>query len=68
VRLTMITRPMITTRRTSRLSARPLRASDHDHRAAEIPGARLVELPGVGHQMPPPEVWDVVITEVLVSQ
>ncbi|MHA6782673.1 alpha/beta fold hydrolase [Pseudonocardia saturnea] len=33
--------------------------------AAEIPGARLVALPGVGHQMPPPEVWDVVITEIL---
>lgn len=33
--------------------------------AAEIPGARLVPLPGVGHQMPPPQVWDVVITEIL---
>jgi pimeloyl-ACP methyl ester carboxylesterase len=33
--------------------------------AAEIPGARLVRLEGVGHQMPPPAVWDVVITEIL---
>ncbi|WP_226370362.1 alpha/beta fold hydrolase [Pseudonocardia oceani] len=33
--------------------------------AAEVPGARLVELPGVGHQVPPPPVWDVVITEIL---
>ncbi|GAA3234364.1 hypothetical protein GCM10017691_30890 [Pseudonocardia petroleophila] len=33
--------------------------------AAEIPGARLVPLPGVGHQMPPPAVWDLVITEIL---
>ncbi|MBW0117297.1 alpha/beta fold hydrolase [Pseudonocardia abyssalis] len=33
--------------------------------AAEIPGARLVPLPGVGHQMPPTSVWDVVITEIL---
>ena len=33
--------------------------------AAEIPGARLVALPGVGHQMPPPAVWDVVVPEIL---
>ncbi len=33
--------------------------------AAEIPGARLVPLPGVGHQMPPPAVWDVVVPEIL---
>lgn len=33
--------------------------------AQEIPDARLVPLPGVGHQMPPPEVWDVLVTEVL---
>ncbi|WP_028925298.1 alpha/beta fold hydrolase [Pseudonocardia acaciae] len=29
--------------------------------AREIPDAKLVPLPGVGHQMPPPEVWDIVI-------
>ncbi|MHA6622076.1 alpha/beta fold hydrolase [Pseudonocardia sp. DLS-67] len=33
--------------------------------AAEIPGARLVPLRGMGHQMPPPQVWDVLVTEVL---
>ncbi|WP_419999754.1 alpha/beta fold hydrolase [Streptomyces boninensis] len=33
--------------------------------ARAIPGARLVPLPGMGHQMPPPEVWDVVTTEIL---
>jgi pimeloyl-ACP methyl ester carboxylesterase len=33
--------------------------------AKEIPGARLVPLPGVGPQMPPPEVWDVLVPEVL---
>lgn len=33
--------------------------------ATEIPGARLVPLPGVGHQMPPPAVWDVVVPEIL---
>ena len=33
--------------------------------AKEIPGARLVPLPGMGHQMPPPQVWDVLVTEVL---
>lgn len=33
--------------------------------AKEIPGARLVPLRGMGHQMPPPQVWDVLVTEVL---
>lgn len=33
--------------------------------AREIPGARLVPLPGVGHQMPPFEVWDTVITAIV---
>ncbi|MQY16354.1 Aclacinomycin methylesterase RdmC [Streptomyces sp. RB5] len=32
--------------------------------AAEIPGARLVALPGMGHQVPPPELWDVVIPAI----
>lgn len=34
--------------------------------AKEIPGARLVPLPGMGHQMPPPQVWAVLVPEVLV--
>ncbi len=29
--------------------------------AAAIPGARLVELGGVGHQLPPPHTWDLVV-------
>jgi pimeloyl-ACP methyl ester carboxylesterase len=33
--------------------------------AREIPGARLVPLPGGGHQFPPPPLWDLVITEIL---
>ena len=33
--------------------------------AREIPGARLVPLEGMGHQMPPPELWDIVIAEIL---
>jgi pimeloyl-ACP methyl ester carboxylesterase len=33
--------------------------------AAEIPGARIVPLPGVGHQQPPPELWDLVIPAIV---
>ncbi|MGW4966948.1 alpha/beta fold hydrolase [Nonomuraea sp. NPDC004186] len=33
--------------------------------AREIPGARLVPLEGMGHQMPPPELWDITIAEIL---
>lgn len=33
--------------------------------AREIPGARLVPLTGMGHQMPPRHLWDVVIPEIL---
>ncbi|MGR6917475.1 alpha/beta fold hydrolase [[Actinomadura] parvosata] len=33
--------------------------------AREIPGAGLVPLDGMGHQMPPPEVWDTVVAEIL---
>lgn len=33
--------------------------------ARAIPGAHLVPLDKVGHQMPPPEVWDVVVQAVL---
>jgi pimeloyl-ACP methyl ester carboxylesterase len=33
--------------------------------AREIPQARLVPLKGMGHQMPPPELWDVAIAEIL---
>ena len=33
--------------------------------AAEISGAQLLPLPGVGHQQPPPEVWDLVVAAVV---
>ncbi|RSM72514.1 alpha/beta hydrolase [Actinoplanes sp. ATCC 53533] len=33
--------------------------------AREIPAARLVPLPGVGHEFPPRAVWDVVVAEIL---
>lgn len=33
--------------------------------AREIPGAQLVPLTGMGHQMPPPELWDAVISALL---
>lgn len=33
--------------------------------ATEIPGARLVALPRTGHQMPPPQVWDVAVGAIL---
>jgi pimeloyl-ACP methyl ester carboxylesterase len=32
--------------------------------AAAIPGARLVPLPGVGHQYPPEPLWDLVVAEI----
>ena len=33
--------------------------------AREIHGARLLPLPGVGHEMPPPAVWEVVVPAML---
>jgi pimeloyl-ACP methyl ester carboxylesterase len=33
--------------------------------AAAIPGARLVELEGVGHQLPPPRTWDLVVDALI---
>ena len=33
--------------------------------AREIPGARLVPLRGMGHQMPPPELWGTVVSAIL---
>ncbi|MGW1681691.1 alpha/beta fold hydrolase [Saccharopolyspora sp. NPDC002376] len=32
--------------------------------ARAIPGARLVRLEGMGHEIPPPAVWNVVIPEL----
>jgi pimeloyl-ACP methyl ester carboxylesterase len=33
--------------------------------AREIPGARLLILPGVGHEVPPPRVWDIFVPALL---
>jgi pimeloyl-ACP methyl ester carboxylesterase len=33
--------------------------------AGGIPGARLVALEGMGHQVPPPALWDVVVPEIV---
>ncbi len=33
--------------------------------AAEIPGATLLTLPGMGHEAPPPSTWDVVVPAIL---
>ena len=33
--------------------------------AAEIPGAKLLPLEGVGHEMPPRPVWDQVVAAIL---
>ncbi|WP_431912672.1 alpha/beta fold hydrolase [Nonomuraea jabiensis] len=47
-------------------SADPLLPYGHGEALArEISGARLVPLEGMGHQMPPPELWDTVIAEIL---
>jgi pimeloyl-ACP methyl ester carboxylesterase len=35
--------------------------------AAEIPGARLVWLDGVGHEYPPAAVWPIVLKEILAQ-
>ncbi len=44
----------------------PLFPLPHGHAlASEIPGASLLTLEGVGHQVPPPRVWDVVIPALL---
>lgn len=47
-------------------TADPLLPLGHGQASArEIRGARLVTLPGVGHEIPPPAVWDLVVTEIL---
>jgi pimeloyl-ACP methyl ester carboxylesterase len=33
--------------------------------AAEIPGASLVPLEGMGHEMPPPQLWDTVVRAIV---
>ena len=33
--------------------------------AREIPNARLLGVPGLGHQFPPPETWDLIVPAIL---
>ncbi len=43
-------------------TADPMFPLPHGKALAEsIPGARLIELDGVGHQFPPPHIWDLVV-------
>jgi pimeloyl-ACP methyl ester carboxylesterase len=47
-------------------TADPFFPIEHGRSLAErIPGARLLELDGVGHQVPPPRTWDVVVAALL---
>jgi pimeloyl-ACP methyl ester carboxylesterase len=46
-------------------AADPLFPVEHGRAlAAAIPGARLLEIPGMGHQLPPASSWDVVVDAV----
>ncbi len=58
-RLTQITAPTLILHGT----ADPMFPLEHGEAlAAEIPNAHLIPLPGVGHQQPPPELWDLTLT------
>lgn len=47
-------------------TADPLFPLEHGRALARlIPGAQLVELPGVGHQQPPPQRWDLAVPAIL---
>jgi pimeloyl-ACP methyl ester carboxylesterase len=47
-------------------TADPFFPIEHGRSLAErIPGARLIELEGVGHQVPPPRTWDLVVAALL---
>lgn len=44
----------------------PLFPYEHGEALADaIPGARLVSLDGIGHEAPPPPVWDVAVPAIL---
>lgn len=46
--------------------ADPMFPLEHGRRLAEIvPDAQLLVVPGLGHQYPPPETWDLVVPAVL---
>jgi pimeloyl-ACP methyl ester carboxylesterase len=62
VRLADITAPTLVLHGT----ADPLFPLPHGHAlAAAIAGARLVELPGMGHEVPPPALWDTALPEIV---
>ncbi len=47
-------------------SADPMFPLPHGRALAEaVPGARLLVVPGMGHQVPPPETWELVLPAVL---
>jgi pimeloyl-ACP methyl ester carboxylesterase len=47
-------------------TADPLFPIEHGEAlAAEIPGARLIQLDGVGHEVPPPAVWDRLVPAIV---
>lgn len=47
-------------------TADPLFPLAHGRALADaIPGARLIELDGVGHQLPPPRIWDLLVTALI---
>lgn len=47
-------------------TADPMFPLPHGKALAEyIPGARLIELDGVGHQLPPPDTWDLVVDALI---
>jgi pimeloyl-ACP methyl ester carboxylesterase len=61
-RLSQITAPTVVLHGTDD----PLFPYPHGEALARgIPGARLVPLPGMGHQFPPRPVWDTVISAIL---
>jgi pimeloyl-ACP methyl ester carboxylesterase len=47
-------------------TADPLFPIEHGRAlAADIPDARLLELPGMGHEVPPPSTWEIVVPTLL---
>lgn len=46
--------------------ADPMFPLEHGRRLARlVPGAELLVVPGLGHQYPPPETWDLIVPAVL---